>query len=354
MIKFFHFNKESIGRAPGDLEVNEETPSYQNKLSQITYNKDKLEEKEFSREDEIKSLLSDKAVNWINIDSIEDVGYIKKITAQLNIHPLITEDIVHVGQRPKIEDMDDYIFIVLKMLTFNDAKKELMSEQVSMVLFEDCLVTFQEHAGDVFEPIRNRIRQQKGIIRNMQGDYLAYCLMDSIIDNYFLILEKISDRIEELEEKIVSAKDENVIQQIHLLKRQTIYLRKSAWPLREMINKMTKGDNKLIKKETEFYLKDLYDHSIQVIDTLESFRDLVSGLLDTYLTNIGNRMNQVMQVLTIMATIFIPLTFIAGIYGMNFENMPELKWKYGYFAVLIAMGIIALGMLSFFKKKKWL
>jgi len=244
--------------------------------------------------------------------------------------------------------------MVLKMLTFNNESNSIQSEQVSLVLGQNFVISFQEAAGDVFEQIRDRIRNAKGRIRKMSADYLAYALIDAIVDNYFLILEKMGEQIESMEEELIAKPSDKTVRMIHSLKRELIFLRKSVWPLRELISNLEKTESSLITNSTEPYLRDVYDHTIQVIDTVEGFRDMVSGMLDIYLSSISNRMNAVMKVLTIIATIFIPLTFIAGIYGMNFKYMPELGWKWAYPAVWLIMAIVAIVMLIYFKRKKWL
>jgi magnesium transporter len=264
------------------------------------------------------------------------------------------EDIVNTEQRPKMEDFEGYLFVVLKMLSFDEQQRAIKIEQVSLVLGPNYVLTFQEREGDVFEPVRDRIRRAKGRIRKMGADYLAYALLDAIVDSYFAILEKIGDKIEELEEHLISQPDVQILQSIHHLKREMIYLRRSIWPLREVTSGMARNESILIKESTEIFLRDVYDHTIQVIDTIEAYRDMISGMLDTYLSSISNRMNEVMKVLTIFAAIFIPLTFIAGIYGMNFAYMPELGWKWGYFAVLTVMVSVAVCMLIYFRKRKWL
>jgi magnesium transporter len=282
------------------------------------------------------------------------VGIIEKVGAHFGIHPLVLEDILHTGQRPKVEDLGDYIFIVLKMLYHDDQEDEMLGEQVSLLLGQNCVISFQEREGDIFNPIRERIRNSKGRIRRAGADYLAYALVDAIVDHYFVILEKMGEKIESLEEELVTNPTPETLQIIHKLKRNLIFLRKSVWPLREVINALERGESPLITEPTGIYLRDVYDHSIQVIDTIETFRDMVSGMLDIYLSSLSNRMNEVMKVLTIIATIFIPLTFIAGIYGMNFKFMPELEWHWGYPTALIVMLLIVGSMFIYFRRKKWL
>jgi len=293
-------------------------------------------------------------VTWVNINGLHDVGVIEKLGSYFHIHPLILEDVLSVNQRPKMENSGDILFVVLRMLQFDDEKNEIKSEQVSLILGKNFLFTFQEKTGDVFEPVRERLRQHKGRIRTQGADYLAYALLDAIVDNYFLVLEKMGDQIENLEELLVNNPSEETLKTIHRLKRDMIFLRKSVWPLRETINGLERSESTLILKSTEIYLKDVYDHTIQVIDTVESYRDMVSGMLDIYMSSVSNRMNEVMKVLTIIATIFIPLTFIAGIYGMNFEFMPELGWKWSYPLTWLIMIGVAVLMIFYFRRKKWL
>jgi magnesium transporter len=264
------------------------------------------------------------------------------------------EDIVHTGQRPKMEEFDDYLFVVLKMLVYDDKENEVLSEQVSLVLGKDFVISFQESEGDVFNAVRERIRTDKGRIRKMGCDYLAYRLIDAIVDQYFVVLEKFGEQIEFLQEAVLSAPSPEILEAIQETKREVIFLRRYVWPLREAISGLQRGESDLVSDNVQLYLRDVYDHTIQVIDSIETFRDMISGTMDVYLSSVSNKMNEVMKVLTIMATIFIPLTFIAGVYGMNFEYMPELKWRAGYFIVWIVMIILGILMLIGFKRKKWL
>jgi len=293
-------------------------------------------------------------VTWINIDGLQEVGVVEKIGTHFGVHPLILEDILHTGQRPKAEDLGDYLFIVLKMIYHDENEDEIMGEQVSLILGQNYVISFQEREGDIFNPIRERIRNGKGRIRKAGADYLAYALIDAIVDHYFVILEKLGEKIESLEEELVTNPIPETLQMIHTLKRNLIFLRKSVWPLREVISGLERGESPLITEPTGIYLRDVYDHTIQVIDTIETFRDMVSGMLDIYLSSLSNRMNEVMKVLTIIATIFIPLTFIVGIYGMNFKFMPELEWHWGYPTALIIMLLLVGFMLLYFRRKKWL
>jgi len=282
------------------------------------------------------------------------VDIIEKMGNHFNIHPLVLEDILNTGQRPKMEDFVDYIFVVLKMLYYDEKENEVRAEQVSVILGSNYVISFQETEGDVFDPIRERIRNDRGRIRKMGADYLAYALIDIIVDNYFAILEKLGEKIEDIEDELVTNPALETLQSIHSLKREMIFLRKSVWPLREVINRLERWESPLINKSLDIYLRDMYDHTIQVIDSIETFRDMLSGLLDIYLSSVSNRMNEIMKVLTIIATIAIPLTVITGLYGMNFQFMPELQWQWSYPIVLLAMLTLGLLMIRYFRRRKWI
>jgi magnesium transporter len=279
---------------------------------------------------------------------------LEKLGDCYGFHPLVLEDILNTDQRPKMEDYGDYLYIVLRSLDYNDQRGKIESDQISIILGPNFVFSFQEKEGDTFDRIRERIRTGKSRIRKMGADYLAYTLLDSIVDNYFIILEKLGERIEILEEQLITHPTPQTLQTIHDLKREMIFLLKAVWPLREVVGSLERGDSSLIQPSTRIYLRDLYDHTIQVIDNVETFREMIAGILDIYLSSVSNRLNSVMKVLTIIATIFMPLTFLAGIYGMNFKYMPELQWRWGYpfiWCIMIGIGIF---MLIYFKKKKWL
>lgn len=345
--------RKKAGEPPGVLSKSEDIIEEDIKISYIDYDKDSHQEKEIENIDECLKLKESPTVSWINVEGLSDIEVIDNLGKIFEIHPLIQEDIVHTHQRPKIEEHEKTLYIVLKMLKYDDTSQEIESEQISIVLGENYVITFQERQGDVFEPIRTRLKNELGRIRNMGADYLAYALIDIIVDNYFIILEKVSDRIEIIEEELVNQPSEDTLQEIYALKNEMIFLRKSVWPLREVINRLEKNEIQFITQSVKLYLRDVYDHTIQVIETVETIRDMLGGMLDIYLSSISNKMNEVMKVLTIIATIFIPLTFIAGIYGMNFEYMPELGWRNGYFMVWLVMIAIAAYMVYFFKKKDW-
>jgi magnesium transporter len=343
---------KSKGLAPGTLVHIGEQKTENVKIALIDYDQKKFQEKELASVEECFPFKESPTVSWINVSGIHRTEIVQKIGDTYGLHPLTLEDIVNTDQRPKTEDYGNYIFVVLKMLYLNDKGSLIVAEQVSLILGKNFVISFQEREGDVFSPIRERLRSS-GRIRQMGADYLAYALIDAIVDGYFIILEKIGERIEFVEQKVVNDTQPRTLQLIHQLKGDTIFLRKSVWPLREVIGTLQRSESDLIQKQTGVYLTDVYDHTIQVVDSIESYRDMVSGLLDIYLSSVSNRLNEVMKVLTIIATIFIPLTFISGIYGMNFRYMPELEWHFGYFAVLAVMAAIALGMVAYFKKKNW-
>jgi magnesium transporter len=288
------------------------------------------------------------------VDGLHDIKLIEEIGRHFQIHPLTLEDIVNTSQRPKWENFENYLYIVLKMLHFRESDNLVTSEQVSLIVGEKFLISFQEAAGDVFDPVRERIRKGRGRIRQGGCDYLAYALIDAVVDHYFSVLEKIGEQIEMVETALTENPRPDTLQMIHDLKRETIYLRKQIWPLREVVNRFAKEETELINETTHVYIRDVYDHTIQIIDTIESFRDILSGMIDLYLSTISNKMNEVMKLLTIIATIFIPITFVAGIYGMNFKVMPELEWKWGYPAVWVVMVSIVFVLILFFRKKRWL
>jgi len=345
---------KKAGLPPGTLvhigEKKAETP----KITIMDYDEAHFQEKETKTIEECLLFKDKPTVTWINIDGLHQVEILERLGECYGLHPLVLEDILNTDQRPKMEDYGEYLFIVLRMLNYNDKSSEIEVEQISLILGTNFVLSFQEKEGDTFNPIRERIRNSKGRIRRMGADYLSYSLLDSIVDNYFIILEKLGEKIEFLEDELVTRPTPETLQIIHHLKREMIYLRKAVWPLREVIGSLERGEPPLVKETIRVYLRDVYDHTIQVIDTIETFRDMVSGMLDIYLSSISNRLNAVMKVLTIIATIFMPLTFLAGIYGMNFKYMPELEWRWSYPVVWLIMVGIGVSMLLYFRKKKWL
>lgn len=344
---------KSLGQPPGSLVHIGEIRTEKTRISVLDYNEKQYAEKTDVPVEECKGYIDTSTVTWINIDGIHDVSIVERIGEQFGIHPLLLEDVMNTEQRPKLEDFEHHLFVVLKMLTYNEEKGSVDSEQISIVVGPNFVISFQEREGDVFTPVRERIRNAKGRIRSHGADYLAYSLLDAIIDNYFVILETFGEKIEQLEEEILEDSTGQTSARIHSLKRELIFLRRSVWPLREVINGLGRGESKLIKKSTLVFLRDLYDHTINIIDTTEAFRDTISGMLDTYLTQVSNKMNETMKVLTVIATIFIPITFIAGIYGMNFEFMPELGWKWAYPTLWGFIVLVGITMIIFFKRRRW-
>ncbi len=349
-----HRRSRKAGLPPGSLIHIGEVKAERTKITVIDYDEQEFREKGAETAEECFAFRDTATVTWINVDGVHEGEVIGKIGSCFGVHPLILEDIMSTGQRPKMEDMGSYIYIVIRMLSFQAKKREVQSEQVSLVLGPNFVISFQEGIGDVFDSVRERIRTGKGRVRKMGPDYLAYALIDAVVDNYFLVLEKLGEKVERIEEQLVNDPSRKTLQEIHGLKREMIYLRKSVWPLREVISGLTRTGSKLVSESTGIFLRDVYDHTVQVIDTVETYRDMLSGMLDIYLSSISNRMNEVMKVLTIIATIFIPLTFIAGVYGMNFKFMPELEWRWGYFIILGVMAVVAVWMVIFFKRKKWM
>lgn len=342
------------GLPPGALVHIGEKKAEKVRINILDYDEYQFEEKEAKNIEECFPFKDKPTITWINIDGLHQVDIIEKIGKNFDLHPLLLEDILNTEQRPKIEDFETYIYIVLKMLLYDEKTNEINSEQVSIIFGENFVISFQEKEVDVFNPLREIIRTGKGRIRKMKADYLAYSLIDAIVDGYFLILEKLGENIEDVEEIMMANPSPETLKAIHKLKRRMISLRKSVWPLREVVSALERSESSLIHDQTRIYLKDVYDHTIQVIDTVETHRDMLSGMLDVYLSSISNKLNEIMKVLTMIATIFIPLTFIVGVYGMNFEFMPGLKWYWGYPAIWGVMLMIVISMLLFFRKKKWI
>lgn len=324
-------------------------------ITLIDYDEHTFKEETLETVQQYISCKDSPSTSWININGLHDIDVIQQTGQHFDLHPLVLEDIVHVGQRPKFEVYGSYLYIVLKMLRYDKAAQSVEIEQVSLILKDHCLITFQEREGDVFEPIRQRIRSASGRVRKMGNDYLAYALIDAIVDNYFQILEIFGEKIENLEGRLLTHFDNTLLSELHSLRRDLIMLRKSVWATRDLVGDLERSETSLIRPETDVFIRDLYDHTIRLVDTVENFRDIGMGLMDLYLSIVSQRMNEVMKVLTLIATIFIPLSFFAGIFGMNFEYMPELKWRWAYpagFWILILL--VSGGMILYFKRKKWL
>ncbi len=343
---------ENIGAPPGTLFYNGEVRTDRIKITLIEYNESEFFEDEFYDLSDCLSHVKPNMVKWINVEGLHKPDLVEKIGKIYNIHPLTMEDIVHVDQRPKFEDYEHYVVAIMKMISFN---KEVESEQLAIILCENTVISFQEPSGgDAFDIIRARLRQNKGRVRKLGPDYLAYALMDAVVDCYFMAIEKIGDRIEDIEEDIIDGSDKKSLLELYHLKREMIYLRKQVWPMRDMINNMVRSETNLINPTSDIYLRDLSDHVTRIIDTVETYRDLLSGIMDIYLSTNANKMNEVMKVLTIMSSIFIPVTFIAGVYGMNFDNMPELRTRNGYFITWGVMLSVIFGLVIYFRRKKWM
>lgn len=348
-----HTKKSKLGMAPGSLLFTGEQKMDQVNIEVMKYNVKTIEEKSFSDISKaIDYLGTSEQVSWINIEGIHDVETIEKVMHHFNLHRLTGEDILSVGQRPKLDDYSNYLHVVLRMFMLVD--EEIEDEQITFILTKNCLITFQEKSGDVFNFVRRRLNEGKGQIRSRGADYLHYALIDSVVDHYFIILENFGDKIEDLEIELLDRPTDDVLKRLHHLRREALQLRRNVYPLREVVSRLEKQEADFINPETRLFVRDLYDHTIQVIETVEVFRDSASGLLDLYMNSISNKMNGIMKLLTIISTIFIPLTFIAGIYGMNFQNMPELEYRYGYFIAMAVMLFLAIIMVLFFKRKKWL
>ncbi len=344
------------GLPPGSLVHVGERHTEEPLLSLMVYNEQGVEEKTLTGIEECRGLQERiEAVTWLHVEGLHDIGLMEQLGALYHLHPLTLEDILYTDQRPKMEDFGKYIYIVMKDFPLPpEAGGQLLPEQISVVFGPHFLISFQEKQSPLMEPIRERIRATGGRIRKSGADYLAYSIIDAIIDQYFILLEKLGENIESLEEQLVTRPERDTLHAIQIIKREMLYLRKSVWPLRETISALQRTDSPLMNAATGLYLKDVYDHTIQIIDTVETYRDMLSGMLDIYLSSMSNRLNEVMKVLTIIATIFMPLTFLAGVYGMNFKYMPELEWHWGYFMILGVMITVALSMVHFFRRKKWL
>jgi len=348
-----HNLAKRAGQPPGTLLLNNDSPHPPALIRVIDYDDANLQEKTVRQISECFPFRDTETVTWINIDGLGDSKIIEDLGKHFAIHPLIVEDIFNTEQRPKTEDLGQYLYIHLKMISLSDTEPGIKIEHISLLLGPNYLISFQENIGDIFDPVRERIRKN-GRIRKYGPDHLAYALIDAIVDNYFIVMEKLEGQVEDLEEELVTNPTQDSLQKINSLKKDIIFIRKSVWPLREVINTLERSESPLVLESTAIYLRDVYDHTIQVIDTLETFHDMVSGMIDIYLSGLSYKMNEIMKVLTLIATIFIPLTFIVGVYGMNFRYMPEIEWEYGYYSVLIVMILIVMGMLTYFHRKKWI
>lgn len=352
--------KSKVGLAPGTLVHIGEKKVEKVRIKLVAYNNEKLVEKELNSVEECVAFKDQPGINlWINVDGLDQVEVIEKLGSYFEIHPLTLEDVLNTVQRPKMEDYESYIYTVLKIMLLDMANKEITEEkeitvdQVSIIFGYNYILSFQERDVHIFDPLRDRLKNPASRLRKNGVDYLAYGLIDAVVDNYFLILEHFGEEIEDLEDELIIHPTPATLKAIHVYKRDMILLRKSVWPLRELISSMQKIESEIIKDNTRIYLRDVYDHTVRVIESVEDFRDILSSMVDIYLSSVSNKMNDIMKVLTVIATIFIPLTFVAGVYGMNFEDMPELRWRWGYPAVMLFMAVIGTTMFAYFKKKRW-
>ncbi len=350
--KPFELRQEEVGSPPGTLLPSRFPRKEKAKITIIDYSQDEYNESTTYDVEDCAKYKDSKSVTWINIDSVDDVNTLSKLGEYFNVHPLALEDIQDTDQRPKLEEYDDLYLIVTKLLRFRDI---IVSEQVSMLLGKKYVITIQMTEEDCFDPIRDRLRSGTGRIRSMGPDYLAYSLMDVLTDEYYPILQIYGDELERLEDTVFKDPRPHMLQKIQRGKRDLLLIRRSILPNREILGKLMRDDETgLIAESTKRYLRDCQDNTIQISDIIETYRDMSSSLQDLYLSSISHRMNEVMKVLTIIATIFIPLTFITGLYGMNFDAMPELHWEWGYYASLTAMFMVSISMLIYFKRKRWL
>ena len=343
------------GLPPGTPVYTGERKSENTRIMLLHYNEQDAVEQEMKSAQECLSLRNAPGVTWINITGLHEVETLAQFGAAFALHPLVLEDILNTDQRPKIEDYGDYLYIVIRRLGSAAAGTEdVQMEQISLILGPNLVISFLESDSGVFDGVKERILKNRGRLRRFGADYLAYELMDAVVDNYFGVFEKLGERIDLLQETLISRPTSASLQALYALKRELLSLRKSVWPLREVLSGMQRGDSALIQRDTGLYLRDVYDHTAHIIDTLETYRDMLASMMDIYLSSLSIRLNEVMKVLTIIATIFMPLTFIVGVYGMNFHHMPELSWRWGYPLVWLLMTGVSVGMLAFFRRKKWI
>jgi magnesium transporter len=355
MKRIIHSRTRKIGMGPGALVHIGDQKMERVVIQLIDYDDSGyFLEKQTEDVAELAAAIQSPSITWINVIGLHQVDFIKSIGETFDIHPLLVEDILNTDQRPRMEQFEKYMFLVLKMMHWDEAGSYIESEQLSIILAPTYVLTFQEQERDVFDPLRMRLREGLGRARTSGTDYLAYAILDLVVDRYFLILENLGDKIDVVEEELTELSSSDTLHHIHTLKRETLFLRKSVWPLRELLSGLQRGESGLFQQDTLIFLRDVYEHTIQVIDTVETFRDLTAGMLDIYLSTASNRMNEIMKILTVISTIFIPLTFITSLYGMNFHFMPELQWRWGYPLVWVIMLITAVTLLAFFRRREWL
>ena len=343
---------KKTGLSPGTLIHIGEQRADTVAITLFTYSGSQCDERAVTDPSELR-LPADETVTWVNVSGVHKVDVLEAFGKQFGLHPLLLEDIANTDQRPKLDDYETCLFLVMKMLAKTD-RGDTLVEQVSFVIGRNYVLSFQENGTDVFRPVRDRLRGGKGRLRQHGADYLLYALVDAVVDEYFSVLEALGEKIESLQDRVVVNPNPDTLKDIHALKRQLLFVRRAVWPLREAINNLSRSEHLLLRDATKVFFRDVYDHVIQIVDTIETLREMVSANLDIYLSSISHRLNAVMRVLTVITTIFMPLSFIASIYGMNFEHMPELKWEWGYPLILGIMGLVAGGMLIGFRQRKWL
>lgn len=352
-MKLIQKRSRKAGLPPGTLVHIGKRTTGTVRITVFEYDEAGCRERQLPGPDDLK-LPAPPAAVWIDVGGIHKPEIVEAFGKRLNLHPLLLEDVVNTEQRPKLDDYGTYGYVVLKMLYADERREEIQIEQVSLIFNQQFLLSFQENGSDVFEPIRERLRTGKGRIRQAGVDYLLYSLVDAIVDSYFGVLETLGEKVEVLQDSVLADPKPELLRDIHAVRRELLFLRRAVWPIREVLSALERLESPLVRDTTKPFFRDVYDHAIQIMDTIETLREMVSGMLDIYLSSVSYRLNAVMKVLTVITTIFMPLTFIVGIYGMNFEHMPELHWRWGYPAVLIVAALIAAAMLVMFKKKRWL
>ncbi|MDH4038758.1 MAG: magnesium/cobalt transporter CorA [Candidatus Krumholzibacteria bacterium] len=342
------------GQPPGTLVYDRPPRVDKVSIRVIDYGADACAVRTTSEVEDTFRLRDSDTVSWIDVEGLHDTDLLNRFGSHFGLHPLVLEDILNTHQRPKIEEYDDYLYMVVRMLAPGTNGAELHSEQVSIILARRFVITFQEIPGDVFDPLRKRIDLGKGRVRRMGTDYLVYSIIDTIVDNYFLLLEKIAERIEEIEDSITASPQPEDLSRVHQLRRELVYLRRNIWPLRDVVISLERSETELVSEDARIYIRDLHDHVVQVIESLENFRDVLASLQDLYASSIGQRTNEVIRVLTIISTIFVPLTFLAGVYGMNFDILPELHWRHGYFAFWAVSVVLVASLIAFLRSRRWI
>jgi magnesium transporter len=352
--KFFPRSPHAAGTSPGTVAYVGHERKKPVRIDLIDYTEADYEERKIDDVEELAAYLKADTTTWINVSGVHDTKLVERLGKLADLHPLTLEDITNTTRRPKIDEYDEYLYAVVKMAFYREKTGDLEIEQVSLILGKNFVISFQEDREDILDPLRERIRGGKGKIRRSGSSYLTYAIVDTVVDHYFAVLERFGEDIEELEERLMEDPTRTVLNDVYRMKRELIFIRRAVWPMRDVTSAFARNDYRLTTKETELYFRDVYDHVIQVADTIETFRDMASGMLDLYMSSVSNRLNEVMKVLTVFSTIFIPLTFVVGIYGMNFKFFPELEWRYGYAFVWGIMIAAILGMLAFFRRKKWM